>query len=1283
MAGEVDIIVSALNNASGPLGGVLGSLNDLEGASSSLMERGLAPLQTMLGTGLKVAAAGAAAAMAGLAAGLGSSISKAADMEQGVADIAAQMGTTSEETAQLKDLITNLGLDPKLKVTATEAAAAIGQLGTAGESVKDILNGAARNTVLLANATGIDFAGAASMATDVSNLWKIKAEDLGKAVNGISSAVINSKFTIQDYQYALGAAGGVAATVGVDFNDFNTTVAAISPFFAKGADAGNSFKVMLQNLVPKSDATKDKMEELGLITKNWKKAADELSHSLGHVIPADATSVYNNFIALMEKQGFTAGQAAKKFGAFIAQFKENQFFDAQGNMKDMGDIVQVLHDKLGDLSEMDLNDALHKVFGQDSMRAGAALTRMTKEEFEKLQETMSHTDAEDLAATRMDTFKGAMEIFSGVVETLQMNIGDKFLPQLTKLTRQFTDMLSAAAPQILEWAGNLANRFAALTDQWMPILITKFKEWWEWLKQTAIVLIDAGVQVWNFITSLTKLLQPVIDILSRFVGLKEILIGVAAAFGVSAVAALASFMAAITPVIAVIGTAITVGGALYGSWNSNFGGIRDMVGGVLNYLYDRFHLLGDFIRLFGVGALQEIVSWATGTQTQFTNLDKIWTQLKLTVQVVLNDLVTYIRSNLPIWTAQLQAWGNAAWQWIVNAAPLVLAKLQEWGNSLYSWVTNNLPGWTSRLVAWGNAAWQWIVGAMPTVLAKLQEWASALYGWLVVNLPVWVTKLAAWGISLFQWITDNIPATIDALTKWIDGMLTYGNTTGTSKVQEMLYKLGQAMLTALGAVGISLGKLALTVAGDLLLNFAAGILNWMGIDVSVKSLHDHMIGLIDMLANALSGKAALIGGAIAAFLIPGFASIVSTVVGMVVPALGSLLTGLAALLGPIGLAIAAVVALYVAWQNNFLGIRDLTAQAFDYIKGIFTNFPATLEGVKNTLYDWGVSAMGKLREGFVSAQNMVRNGLDVVMDFIQQGRDQRLPPFAQSMYEAGANAFFKLGQGAQAVKDGVIGQFNLVMTDIQNQGLGFAGGALLGRMYEGGRGFILQVGAGIASASPNMLTDLNNAFSGLVGKFNYWHDNLAPHFLGSAQDLAAKIGAGFAGFSIGGALDTAFGKLRDAYNYWHDNLSPHFFGSAKDLANSLINGLTSGILDGIGKVIGAIQGVTDALPQWVKDKLGIHSPSTVFQGFGQNIMEGMALGIQQLAAMPQQAIAAATAALTDPLANMQLPQQNGGQQITQNKTTYNDWTVNMPAGGGSSEEQFAGMFRQLNVLYAQ
>jgi hypothetical protein len=131
VASNLQIIINGIDNASGAFSDVGDAMDGLTGKSKGLLSAGLGPLQSMLGTGLKVAAGAAATAVGLLGAGLASSISDAADFQQGMADIQASMGASAEDTAKLKDLILDLGIDPKLKVSAEEAAQAIGQLGGA------------------------------------------------------------------------------------------------------------------------------------------------------------------------------------------------------------------------------------------------------------------------------------------------------------------------------------------------------------------------------------------------------------------------------------------------------------------------------------------------------------------------------------------------------------------------------------------------------------------------------------------------------------------------------------------------------------------------------------------------------------------------------------------------------------------------------------------------------------------------------------------------------------------------------------------------------------------------------------------------------------------------------------------------------------------------------------------------------------------------------------------------------------------------------------------------
>lgn len=88
-----------------------------------------------LGTGLVVAGTAAAAGLAAAGAGIVNVTNKAATAQQAVADIAANMQLNAEETQKVAKLVNNLGIDPKLKVTAGEAAAAIDMLGKNGQSL--------------------------------------------------------------------------------------------------------------------------------------------------------------------------------------------------------------------------------------------------------------------------------------------------------------------------------------------------------------------------------------------------------------------------------------------------------------------------------------------------------------------------------------------------------------------------------------------------------------------------------------------------------------------------------------------------------------------------------------------------------------------------------------------------------------------------------------------------------------------------------------------------------------------------------------------------------------------------------------------------------------------------------------------------------------------------------------------------------------------------------------------------------------------------------------------
>jgi TP901 family phage tail tape measure protein len=351
------------------------------------------------------ALAGVTALGAGLATFAVAGINKAIDLDAQMATIAATMNTTKEAVGPLKDLILDLALDPNLTVNTTQAADAIQLLAQNGVTAAEIMDGAAAATVALANATGAQFSTAADVASGVMKVFNIRAEDMGTAIDGITGVVNTSKFTIDDFSQAFAAAGGVAAEIGISFEDFSAVIAGTATSFNSGSDAGTSFKTLLQRLSNPTDENKDLMEQYGI-----------------------------------------------------------SLFDAEGKMKPFAEVVESLNAAFTGLTDAQKAQLAAQIGGADAAREVLALAGMTKDEFEKLSGNVNDSgQAFRSAATRVDSVKGAFEIFRGIVEAVQIQVGDKFLPILRGVTVGFTDLASKAGPVVVDFFGRIAAKIADLT----------------------------------------------------------------------------------------------------------------------------------------------------------------------------------------------------------------------------------------------------------------------------------------------------------------------------------------------------------------------------------------------------------------------------------------------------------------------------------------------------------------------------------------------------------------------------------------------------------------------------------------------------------------------------------------------------------------------------------------------------------------------------------------------------------------------------------------------------
>lgn len=148
--------------------------------------------------------------------------------------------------------------------------------------------------------------------------------------------------------------------------------------------------------------------------------------------------------------------------------------------------------------------------------------------------------------------------------------------------------------------------------------------------------------------------------------------------------------------------------------------------------------------------------------------------------------------------------------------------------------------------------------------------------------------------------------------------------------------------------------------------------------------------------------------------------------------------------------------------------------------------------------------------------------------------------------------------------------------------------------------------------------------------FKHW-DGIKAFFVGvwhgvqQVFDFALKA-IGFAILAMNPVLlfTTAFAAL------W-----PHLAALGdrfKTVGGQLIAGMVAGITSGLVGLKNAITGMAGQAVGWIKEKLGIHSPSRVFASLGRYTMAGLEQGIRQGQAGPMSAVRATAAAMSTGLA---------------------------------------------------
>lgn len=343
---------------------------------------------------------------AAMALGVGVAISKWAEFDQQMSYVQA----ATHETAGNMDLLRQAALDAGARTvfSATEAAAAIEELGKAGVSTQDILSGGLDAALDLAAAGGLSVAEAAGIAATALKTFNLEGEDMSHVADLLAAGAGKAMGDVSQLAQALSQGGQVAKQTGLSIEETTAGLAAFAAQGLLGSDAGTSFKSMLQRLTPQSNEAKQKMDELGISA-----------------------------------------------------------YDASGNFIGLAEFAGNLQKSLQRLTPEQRNAAMATIFGSDAVRAATVLYSEGEAGIRKWTAAVDDQGyAAETAAMRLDNLIGDWEAFTGALDTSFIVMGSgadgplrTFVQGLTSVVDGFND-LPVGAQQAVMWVGLLTSGVA-------------------------------------------------------------------------------------------------------------------------------------------------------------------------------------------------------------------------------------------------------------------------------------------------------------------------------------------------------------------------------------------------------------------------------------------------------------------------------------------------------------------------------------------------------------------------------------------------------------------------------------------------------------------------------------------------------------------------------------------------------------------------------------------------------------------------------------------------------
>ena len=679
--------------------------------------------------------------------GAGTAVVKlSSDFESAMSKVSAISGATGSDLDALNQKAQEMGA--KTKFSATESAEAFTYMAMAGWKTEDMLQGI-DGIMALAAADGLDLATTSDIVTDALTAFGLSASDSGHFADVLAKAASNANTNVTLLGESFKYAAPVAGALGYSAEDTAIALGLMANAGIKGSQGGTALRSSLSRLIKPTD---------------------------------DAA-------ALMEKYGLS-------------------MTNADGSMKSLGQVMDMLRSNMGDLTEAEQAQAAATLFGQEAMSGMLSIINASDKDYEKLTSAIYDADgaAQEMADTMLDNLGGQLTLLKSALEGLAIQFGEILLPYIK---------------QFVTWLQNLTQKLQNLTPEQKEQIV----KWAAVAASIGPVLLVVGklvTGIGGLITTLGKIPGAVSSIsggMTKLVtGFKNIGEGITLAkAGFPGMAAQASKLGAAiggitAPVAAVIAIIAALVAAFATLWKTNeefrnkmtsiWNEIKETVGGFCDGIVERINSLGfDFQNITEV--LWSI--WKGFCDLLAPVFTGVFQYIADTIGVVLDVILGIFDVFISVFKGDWEG----AWEAVKGIFMSVWNYIKDW----FTNILNTIGGVLDAVCGWFGTTWENTWNSIKQFFIDIWNGIVNFFSNVISSIKMAVSNFITTIVNFFAQLPTNIANFItnayNSVVTWVSNMIAKAREMGQNFLNAVVefftnlpYKVGYFIGSALTNIAI-------------------------------------------------------------------------------------------------------------------------------------------------------------------------------------------------------------------------------------------------------------------------------------------------------------------------------------------------------------------------------------------------------------------------------------------------------------------------------------------------